>query len=56
MSIDGLPLVKGIVERNILIYGNDIQEGEHVGVLAKRSFEKFEKQKRENAEIQQPYH
>ena len=31
LSIDDLPLVEGIVERNIFHYDFDIQEGEYVG-------------------------
>ena len=45
VSIDDLPLplVKGIVERNVLIYNFGTQEGEYVGELVKQSIEKFEK-------------
>ena len=43
VSIDDLPVVEGIVERNIFIYDFDIQEGEYVGELARRSIGKFEK-------------
>ena len=37
VAIDGLPLVEEIVERNIFIYDFDIQDGEYVGELARRS-------------------
>ena len=43
VSINDLPLVEEIVERNIFIYNFDIQEGEYVGETAKRSKGKFEK-------------
>ena len=43
VAIDYLPLVEGIVERDIFIYDFDIQEGEYVGELARRSIGKFEK-------------
>ena len=43
VSIDDLPLIEGIVERNIFIYDFDIQEGEYVGKLARRSTGKFKK-------------
>ena len=43
VSIDDLPLVEEIVERNIFIYNFDIQEGEYNGELARRSIGKFEK-------------
>ena len=43
VSVDDLPVVEGIVERNIFIYDFDIQEGEYVGELARRSIGKFEK-------------
>ena len=43
VAIDYLPLVEEIVERNIFIYDFDIQEGEYVGELARRSIGKFEK-------------
>ena len=43
VAIDDLPLVEGIVERNIFIYDFDIQEGEYVGELARRSSGNFEK-------------
>ena len=52
VSINDLPLVDGILERNIFNYGFDIQEGEYVGELARRSSGK----NREIAKIQQPYH
>ena len=54
-STDDLPLVEGIVKRNIFIYDFDIQEGEYVRELAGRSIEKFEKNS-QIAKIQQPYH
>ena len=43
VSIDDLPPVEGIVERNIFIYDFDIHEGEYFGELARRSIGKFEK-------------
>ena len=43
VAIDDLPLVEEIVERNIFIYDFDIQDGEYVGELARRSIGKFEK-------------
>ena len=43
VPIDDLPLVEGIVERNIFIYDTDIQEGEYVGELAGRTIGKIEK-------------
>ena len=42
VAIDDLPLVEGIVERNKFIYDFDIQEGENVGELARRSIGKVE--------------
>ena len=41
VAIDDIPLVEGIVERNI--YDFDIQKGEYSGELARRSIGKFEK-------------
>ena len=38
-----LPVVEEFVQRNIFIFDFDIQEGEYVGELAKRSTGKFEK-------------
>ena len=35
-SLEDLPVVKEIVQRNILIRDFDIQEGEYVGELARR--------------------
>ena len=43
VSIDDLPLVEGIVDRNMFIYNFDIQEAEYVGELLRRSIGKFEK-------------
>ena len=43
VASDDLPLVEEIVERNIFIYDFDIQEGEYVGELARRTIGKFEK-------------
>ena len=42
-AIDDLPLVEGIVERNIFNYAFDIQEGKYVGELDSRSIGKLEK-------------
>ena len=55
VAIDDLPLVEGIVERSIFIYDFDIQKGEYVGVLARRSIGKLKKNS-EIAKIQQPFH
>ena len=43
VATNDLALVEIIVERNIFIYNFDIQEGEYVGELARRSIGKFEK-------------
>ena len=43
MSIDRLPLVEEIVERNIFIYNFDIQVGEYVGKSARQSIGKMKK-------------
>ena len=43
VSIDHLPLVEEIVERNIFFYDFDIQVGEYVGKLARQSIGKIEK-------------
>ena len=43
VSIDHLPPVEEIVERNIFIYNFDIQEGEYVAKSARQSIGKFEK-------------
>ena len=43
VSIDDFSFVEEIVERDIFIYGFDIEEGEYVGKLARRSIGKFEK-------------
>ena len=42
VSIDDLPVVEGLVERNKFIYDFDIQEGDYVGKLVRRSIGKFE--------------
>ena len=44
VSFEDLPLVEVTVERNIFIYGFDIQEGESVAELVRQSMGKFEKQ------------
>ena len=40
---EDLTVVEEIVQRNIFIYDFDIQEGEYVGELARRSIGKFDK-------------
>ena len=42
-SVEDLPVVEEIVQRNIFIYDFDIQEGEYVGELARRSIGRFDK-------------
>ena len=42
-TLEDSPVVKEIVQRNILICVFDIQEGDYVGELARRSIGKFEK-------------
>ena len=37
VSVEDLPVVEEIAQRNIFIYDFDIQEGEYVGKLARRS-------------------
>ena len=41
--VEDLPVVEEIVQRNIFIYDFDIQEGEYVGELARRSIGRFDK-------------
>ena len=43
VSVEDLPVVEKIIERNIFIYDFDIQEGEYVGELAQRSIGRFDK-------------
>ena len=43
VAIEDLPLVEGIVERKIFIYDFYLQEGEHVGELARRSKKNWKK-------------
>ena len=43
VSVEDLPAVEGIVQRNIFMYDFDIQEGEYVGELARRSIGRFDK-------------
>ena len=43
VSVEDLPVVEGIVQRNIFIYDFDIQEGEYVGELARSSIGRFDK-------------
>ena len=43
VSIEDLPFLEVIVERNIFIFDFDIQEGESVAELVRRSVGKFEK-------------
>ena len=42
-SVEDLPVVEEFVQRNIFIYNFDIQEGEYVGELARRSIGRFHK-------------
>ena len=48
VSIDNLPVVEDVVEKNIFIYDIDIKDGDFVGELARRSIGKYE-----NTEIDQ---
>ena len=43
VSKENLPVVENIVQRNIFEYDFDIQRGEYVGELARRSVERFDK-------------
>ena len=43
VSVEDLPVVEEIVQRNIFIYDFDNQEGEYVGELARRSIGRFDK-------------
>ena len=43
VSVEDLPVVEEIVQRNIFKYDFDIQEGEYVGELARRSIGRFDK-------------
>ena len=43
VSVEDLPVVEEIVQRNIVMYDFDIQEGEYVGELARRSIGRFDK-------------
>ena len=43
VSVEDLPVVEEIVQRNILICDFHIQEGEYVGELARRSIGRFDK-------------
>ena len=43
VSLEKLPVVEKIVQKNIFIYDFDIQEGEYVGELARRSIGRFDK-------------
>ena len=43
VSVQDLPVVEEIVQRNIFIYDFDIQEGEYVGELDRRSIGRFHK-------------
>ena len=42
VSVEDLPVVEEIIGRNIFIYDFDIQEGEYVGELARRSIGRFD--------------
>ena len=43
VSVEDLPVVEEIGQRNIFIYNFDIQEGEYIGELARRSIGRFDK-------------
>ena len=43
VSVEDLPVVEEIVQRNTFIYNFDIQEGEYVGELARRTIGRFDK-------------
>ena len=43
ISVEDLPFVEEIVQRNIFRHDFDIQEGEYVGELARRSIGSFDK-------------
>ena len=43
VSVEDLPVVEETVQRNIFIYDFDIQEGEFLGELARRSIGRFDK-------------
>ena len=43
ISVEDLPVVEEIVQRNIFKYDFDIQEGEYVGELARQSIGRFNK-------------
>ena len=43
VSVEDLPVVEEIVQRNIFIYDFDIQEGEYVVELARRSIGRFDR-------------
>ena len=43
VSVEVLPVVEEIVQRNIFIYDFDIQEGEYIGELARPSIGRFDK-------------
>ena len=51
VSVEDLPVVEKIVQRNIFIYDFDIQEEEYVGELARRSIDKTVKLLRFNNHI-----
>ena len=43
VSVEDLPVFEQIVQRNIFIYDFDIQKGEYIGELARRSIGRFDK-------------
>ena len=43
VSVEDLPAVEEIVQRNIFMYDFDIQDGEYIGELARRSIGRFDK-------------
>ena len=42
VSLDSLPIIEDIVQLNIFIYDIDIEDGDFIGELARRSVEKFD--------------
>ena len=42
VSMDNLPIIEDVVDKNIFIYDIDIEDGDFVGELARRSIGKYE--------------
>ena len=42
VSMDNLPIVEDIVEKNIFIYDIDIEDGDFIGEISRRSIDKYE--------------